>query len=85
MTCRVEFSRHSEKSFKGIRDKKLRERIAAALEYIAKDPAIGKPLQAQLKGDRSFRAGDYRIVYHFYKERGLVGVLRIEHRKDVYR
>ena len=67
-----------------IKDKKLKDRISSALEYLAYEPFSGKPLQAELKGCYSFRVGDYRIVYTFSKEK-IMSVLRIDHRREVYR
>ncbi len=68
-----------------IKDKKLKERIASASEYLASDPLIGKPLKAELKGCYSYRIGDYRIVYNFSREENLMRILRVEHRREVYR
>lgn len=85
MIYSVRFSGLSKKQFAAIGDAKLKERITAALEYIGSQPLEGKPLQGELKGTRSFRAGDYRIVYSFDKNKGFIGVLRIGHRGNVYR
>jgi mRNA interferase RelE/StbE len=52
-------------------------------ERLAVDPIrFGKPLQYSLKGYRSLRVGDYRIVYTI--EEYTVTVVAIKHRKDVY-
>ena len=85
MYYKIEFSSTAAKQFDKLRDKKLKERFAAALEYIAGDPLIGKPLQAYLKGSYSYRVGDYRVVYViFSKDRRMV-IQMICHRRDVYR
>lgn len=85
MTYKIRFSSTAEKHFHKLKNKRLKERIASAIEYIAKNPLCGKPLQAELKGDRSFRVGDYRIIYHFYKKKKFIGIIGIGHRRDVYR
>ena len=85
MSYEIRFSRQSAKQFKKIKDDCLKERIAEAIEYIAENPLTGKPLQAELKGDRSFRAGDCRILYHFCEESKCIGIIRIEHRGKVYK
>lgn len=73
------FSNTAANQFKKLKDKKLRERIASALEYIAEEPLVGKPLQAEFKGYYSCRIGDYRVVYNFYKEKKKIYVVRIDH------
>ena len=46
---------------------------------------VGKPLRAELTGTWSARRGPYRVVYSIDETAGLVAVLRIDHRADVYR
>ena len=60
----------------------------AALELITGDLAenphrVGKALQAPLEGRHSARRGDYRILYRIGE--GVVTVLDVKHRRDVYR
>jgi addiction module RelE/StbE family toxin len=79
------FSNAASKQFYKLKDKKLKERVALALEYIAGEPLIGKPLQAEFKGCYSYRLGDYRVIYVFLKEKKYICILRIDHRREVYR
>jgi mRNA interferase RelE/StbE len=63
---------------------------AAAIEFltgtlIAKPRGVGKPLRGELTGIWSARRGTYRILYRIRDEPREVIVLRIEHRRDVYR
>ena len=81
----IRFSNISSGQFQKLKDKKLRERFASALEYIASDPLIGKPLQAEFKGCYSYRIGDYRVIYFFSKTEKYIGIIRIDHRREVYR
>ena len=46
---------------------------------------VGKPLRGQLEGVWSARRGTYRVLYRIVEEAREVVVLRIEHRRDVYR
>jgi addiction module RelE/StbE family toxin len=85
MAYPIRFSDAASKQFQKLRGEKLKERIAAALEYISKEPLIGKPLQGEFKGCYSYRVGDYRIVYVFKKEEKCMGIMKVENRKDVYR
>lgn len=45
---------------------------------------VGKPLARELAGYYSARRGSYRIVYRIDDEAGLVHVVRIDHRANVY-
>jgi len=46
---------------------------------------VGKPLSRELAGYHSARRGAYRIVYRIDEAAGIVHVVRIDHRSDVYR
>lgn len=79
---------HNEasRSFSQITDPKIKEYIIEVLNnVIAQDPLIGKPLLGVYKGTRSYRIGVIRILYKFYKNRLIVVVLDISHRKSVYK
>jgi len=45
----------------------------------------GKPLQGDKQGLWRYRVGDYRLICDIQDERITVLVLRVGHRKDVYR
>jgi mRNA interferase RelE/StbE len=64
----------------------LRMRILRKIEALADNPyPSGK---RKLRGEEQaycIRIGDYRAVYEVYEELILVLVIRIGHRKDVYR
>ncbi len=70
---------------------KLPESIAAAvIEFITgtllENPhRIGKALHHELNGIHSARRGAFRVLYEIDDKIGLVTVLRVEHRADVYR
>ena len=82
---RIVFSSHAQRQFEKIREREVRERIARALETLAVTPLEGKPLQGDLTGSRSYRVGDYRIIYQVLAKQQILGVLRIDHRREVYR
>lgn len=46
---------------------------------------VGKPLRDELRGIFSARRGTYRVLYRIFDDRREVVVLRVEHRRDVYR
>ncbi len=82
---KVVFSSHASRQYEKIREHQVRERIARALETLAVTPLEGKPLQGDLAGSRSYRVGDYRIVYQVLGKQQVLGVIRIDHRREVYR
>jgi mRNA interferase RelE/StbE len=62
----------------------MRPRVLQALEALASDPLLGKPLVGELKGLRSYRVWPYRILYEIRKRELIVLVVRIGHRQGVY-
>lgn len=63
----------------------IKHKISAALDRIMQNPLIGKLLKGELQGLRSYRVGDHRIIYQIYKREILVIVLKIGHRREIYR
>jgi mRNA-degrading endonuclease RelE of RelBE toxin-antitoxin system len=45
----------------------------------------GKPLVGELEGLWSARRGDFRVVYEIDDDARTVIVLRVQHRRDIYR
>jgi len=82
---KVVFSSHAQRQYEKIREHAVRDRLAHALETLAVTPLEGKPLQGDMAGSRSYRVGDYRIVYQVLAKQQILGVLRIDHRREVYR
>ena len=64
---------------------KIKEKIQHAIEGLAKNPFVGKQLKADLKGLYSYRVGNYRIIYDISRHRLIVQIIKVMHRKDVYR
>ena len=69
----------------------LPESVAAACwEFIrgplAENPRrVGKPLDPPMGGMWAARRGEYRVIYTIHESRVVVEILRIAHRRDVYR
>jgi mRNA interferase RelE/StbE len=82
---RVELTRSAERDLRRI-DKSQVPTIYRRLEGLSEDP---RPHGVKkLSGaDRTYRIriGDYRIVYEIEEDILLVLVIRVAHRKDVYR
>jgi mRNA interferase RelE/StbE len=70
---------------------KLPEPVAAAvIEFLTttlvrRPTRVGKPLRDDLAGIWSARRGTYRVLYRVRDDLREVIVLRVEHRRDVYR
>lgn len=77
--------RLSERSVKeiGRLEPKWKERVASALEDLAVNPLLGKKLKGEFEVMRSFRLGQYRIIYRYSQD--YLEVADILHRKDAYR
>jgi len=81
----IEFKKSAAKALRKI-PKSDQKRIAAKIDSLSEnlpDPAITK-----MKGDNPFhriRVGDYRIIYEIHGDILLIVILKISHRKEVYR
>lgn len=54
-------------------------------KVLANDPSQGKALSGEFKGLYRWRTGRFRVIYEIQKEVLIILVLKIGHRKDVYR
>jgi len=64
---------------------KDRERVIAAIDALAINPAAGGVLKGEFAGLRRLRVGDYRVVYEVNDGELVVLVIRIGRRQGVYR
>jgi mRNA interferase RelE/StbE len=70
---------------------RLPEAVAAAVidflttALVEQPRRVGKPLREELTGLWSARRGTYRVLYRIHDEPPEVVVVRIEHRREVYR
>jgi mRNA interferase RelE/StbE len=62
-----------------------RIRIIAAIDLLKINPAAGGVLKGEFSGLRRIRVGNYRVVYEVQDQRLVVLVIRIGHRREVYR
>lgn len=85
MTYRITLAPPAARQLRKL-DPQARRRIQAALELLAVEPR--PPAATQLvggSGEWRVRTGDYRIVYEVADDHLLVLVLRVGHRREVYR
>ncbi len=82
---RVEISKSAAKDLREI-DRKWIPRIVTTIEALGSDPrpSACKKLVGSAHTYR-LRIGDYRVVYDLHDDTLMVLVVRIRHRRDVYR
>jgi mRNA interferase RelE/StbE len=74
------------KEIEAVDPKKDRQRIVASILALAGDPRpVGCEKLAGQSDRYRIRVGRYRIVYSIIDDELLVHVVRVGHRKDVYR
>lgn len=61
-------------------------RVVAAVSDLANDPRP-QGVRKLVGSERSYRirVGDYRVVYEIFEYRLVIEIVRVRHRKDVYR
>ncbi len=85
MKYRIEFKRSAAQALKKI-PRRDRIRIRDKIDSLCED--LPDRIITKMKGDNPFhrtRVGDYRIIYEIQDEILLILVLKIGHRKDIYR
>ena len=66
-------------------DSHSQKKIINRLKKLRYNPYLGKPLTGKLSGLRSLRIGIYRALYIIKEMELMVIILRIGHRKTIYR
>jgi len=84
MTYFVSIKQSALKSLKSIACED-RLRIINAIDQLKINPAAGGVLKGEYSGLRRIRIGSYRVVYEVHDEQLMVLVIRIGHRREVYR
>ena len=85
MLYSVEFRPAVLKTLKRLPKKDLR-RIRKRIDDLAEN--LPDTATTKMKGNNSFhkiRSGDYRIIYEIHDDRLVILVVKIGHRKDVYK
>jgi mRNA interferase RelE/StbE len=82
---RIEVKRSAAKAIKKIQ-KPDRRRISEKIDSLADE--LPSPEVTKMKGDNPFhriRVGDYRIIYEIQDEVLVILIVKVGHRKDIYR
>ena len=83
---RVEFAASAGRAVNALPAKAAAAAVEFCFAVLANDPyRVGKPLRGELAGKYAARRGDYRVIYEIDNLAQVVHVLRIEHRRDIYR
>ena len=83
MTYAVHIKRSAAKALQTItRDERLR--LIEPIDRFA-TPGAGSMLKGEFSGLRRLRVGNFRIVYEVQAQQLVVLVVRIGHRRDIYR
>ena len=85
MKYSVEFRPAVLKNLKRLPKKDLR-RIKKRVDDLAEN--LPDPATTKMKGNNAFhkiRSGDYRIIYEIHDDRLVILVVKVGHRKDVYK
>ncbi|NJN61609.1 MAG: type II toxin-antitoxin system RelE/ParE family toxin [Coleofasciculaceae cyanobacterium RL_1_1] len=85
MTYRIEFAKRAAKQFSAL-PKPERQRIATKIDALSADPRpLGVKQLTASDGLYRLRIGTYRVIYTIQAEQLLILVLKIGHRREVYR
>ena len=84
MTYSVKIRASAAKALRRI-DRPDRQRLIDAIDRLAREPSAGGALKGEFGGLRRLRVGRYRIIYEAIAEQLVVLVVRVGHRKEVYR
>lgn len=83
-SCKIEWDTRALKELRKI-PKESAIRILNAVKSLAENPLLGQPLKGAFQGFRKLRVGEFRVIYSFFKGIAVIQVLRVAHRRDVYR
>jgi mRNA interferase RelE/StbE len=85
MRYTVEFTASAAREFRAL-DRQAQRRISTKLTELAEDPL--PPAVRKLQGEENhwrIRVGDYRVIYRIEQRRIVIVIVRIGHRREVYR
>jgi len=84
MRCSLRIKRSAAKALAAL-SKADRTRLIAAIDLLCDTPAAGSALKGEFEGLRRLRVGHFRVVDEWQRTELLILVVRIGHRREVYR
>ena len=86
MAWKIKFIPNIEKQLKKIPKNEIKRIFNYLREKVTMNPrAYGKPLKGQFNEFWRYRIGNYRVIVKIEDEELVVLVVRVAHRKDVYK
>jgi mRNA interferase RelE/StbE len=81
----VEFTASAAREFRAL-DRQMQRRISGKLLELAEDPFPAGVRKFHGEEDHwRIRVGDYRVIFRVEKRRVVIVIVRIGHRREVYR
>lgn len=83
---KVEIKNSAQKDIRKLPSKESRSRVIGIIEGLYTNPIPED--SKKIKGSKNIyriRQGVYRVVYQLYQDKLIVVVIRVRHRKDVYK
>ena len=85
MAFEIRFKKSVQQDLQRITRLEKKRILDSTQRDLAADPYRGKALRGEFRGLYRWRIGSHRIIYEIQKDAKAVLVLRIGHRKEVYR
>lgn len=86
MAWTIEFARSAEKELAKLDRQVVRRILRFLRDRVSSDPrCVGEPLKGELSEFWRYRVGDYRLYAAIHDVRVTVLVVKVGHRRDVYR
>ncbi len=82
---KLKFKKSVAKDLKKIGEENSQRIMKKIREKLLLNPELGKPLKGYYGELWSYRVADFRILYTFSVEELFIMVIRIGHRKEVYK
>jgi mRNA interferase RelE/StbE len=80
---KIQYTQKAAKTIKKL-NPSIQQNIKKGIDLIRTNPEIGKQLKGSLKGLRSLRHGEYRIIYKKESSQLIILIVAIGHRKNIY-
>jgi mRNA interferase RelE/StbE len=81
---RILFKSSVSKDLKKFDKRKVKEILDKIETELSENPKENPTLRGKFSGLRKYRVGDYRVIYSILNDNTVL-ILRIAHRKEVYR
>lgn len=83
-SCKIQWDSRALKELRKL-PQETAVRILKTVSGLTDDPLLGLPLKGAFQGFRKLRVGEFRVIYSFLKDVAIIQILRVAHRREVYR